>query len=81
MTGPQFFRLAWRVSAYEGVITMRLREQQKTSSAPSAPPSYAEPAAPAPAAASVAEHHEVSLDQFCLLFPGTVSRSVVSASG
>lgn len=29
LDGPRFMELAWRVSAYEGVIAMRLQEQQQ----------------------------------------------------
>lgn len=85
MTGPQFFAMAWRISAYEGVMTMRLRAQQERGesrtpvkrhhTAPTATPT----AAPVPPGKETHEVHEVSLDQFCFLFPGMVSRSTVSA--
>lgn len=85
MTGPQFFAMAWRISAYEGVMTMRLRAQQERGesrtpteshyTAPTAAPA----AAPAQPGKETHEVHEVSLDQFCLLFPGMVSRTTVSA--
>lgn len=75
MTGPQFFRLAWRISAYEGVITMRLRAQQEAGSAPAAPRRDT----PAPSASPTATpgHREVGFDQFGAMFPDLVSRTVV----
>lgn len=75
MTGPQFFRLAWRVSAYEGVMTMRLRAQQEASSPPPAP-RRAEPPAPSSAAAG---QREVGFDQFSVMFPDLVSRAEVTS--
>lgn len=76
MTGPQFFSLAWRVSAYEGVMTMRLRAQQEISSAP-ATPRRADPAAPSSAATTPGQR-QVSFDQFSAMFPDLVSRTAVN---
>jgi hypothetical protein len=85
MTGPRFFQLAWRVSAYEGVMSMRLREQQERGDQPTGQaPRYSTPATrqpSAPAGAGTHEVQEVSLEQFTILFPGMVSRSTVSRSG
>lgn len=84
MTGPQFFAMAWRISAYEGVMTMRLRAQQergesRTPTERHYAPAPSPAAAPTPSGKETHEVHEVSLDQFCLLFPGMVSRTTVSA--
>lgn len=37
LDGPRFFKLAWRLSAYQGVIRARLSEQESSAEATSAP--------------------------------------------
>lgn len=78
LDGPRFFRLAWRISAYEGVLHMRLQEQQARAEAPTeASPRPVNPRrAPVPKGAEV-----VPFAAFALKFPGMVEHGKAQTGG
>lgn len=71
LDGPKFMRLAWRVSAYGGVMKLRL-ESQRDDDAPTYAPSDSRPARTARSGVQ-----ETSLAGFMLQFPGAVERTTV----
>lgn len=87
LDGPRFFRLAWRISAYKGVIHMRLQEQDMQRQAPvvsqgsatQAAPVRARPrtaGGPVPAGAQVVE-----LSALMFTHPGLVEKRKVKSGG
>jgi hypothetical protein len=69
ISGPRFFRLVHRLTAYTGVMAARVEEERQSDGRPAA-------SAPAAAAASRQQNgdvREVSLTAFRMQFPGLVS--------
>jgi hypothetical protein len=71
LTGPRYFALAYRLTAYQGVMAARVDEEQDRPQARSTPTRTSTTAAPEGRGTS--EATEVSLTQFRAKFPGLVS--------
>jgi hypothetical protein len=69
LSGPRYFALAHRLTAYTGVMAARAEEEREQDS----PPPSAETAAQARPASSPRDRQEVSLTAFRVQFPGLVS--------
>lgn len=69
--GPRYFALAYRLTAYQGVMAARVEEEREDQPSSSTPTRTSTPAAPTGRGTS--ETTEVSLTQFRAAFPGLVS--------
>lgn len=72
VTGPRYFALAHRLTAYQGVMAARVDEERDERPAPSTTPTRTSSTAP-PARQGDSETSAVSLTQFRMQFPGLVS--------
>lgn len=75
MSGRRFFPLAYRLPAYQGVMSARQEEanSEERPTPSSTPTRTSETAAPAPTERGTSETSTVSLTQFRAQFPGLVS--------
>lgn len=71
VSGPRYFALAHRLTAYQGVMAARVEEESEDQPASNTPTRTSDTAAPAGRGSS--ETTEVSLTQFRAQFPGLVS--------
>ena len=74
LDGPRFFRMAWRISAYGGVMSMRLDAQQREAQPTPAPAHQSAPAAPA------GRDNVVDLVAFQASQPGLIERVKVGGA-
>jgi hypothetical protein len=72
VTGPRYFALAHRLTAYQGVMAARVDEERDDRPAPRTTPTRTSSTAPPPRQGD-RETAEVSLTQFRAKFPGLVS--------
>ena len=71
ITGPRYFALAHRLTAYQGVMAARVEEEREQPTPSSSTPTRTS-STPAPERGG-SEAVEVSLTQFRALYPGWVS--------
>jgi hypothetical protein len=89
MPAPRFLRLAYRIGAYDGMLTRRLeaqRDRDRPASAPSPRPAASSTGArsgqrarPAAAAKHLAKADVVPVGAMAMQFPGLIERSRASA--
>lgn len=72
VTGPRYFALAHRLTAYQGVMAARVEEEREERQPSSHTPTRTSSTAPPPRQGA-GETTEVSLTQFRAKFPGLVS--------
>lgn len=75
LDGPQFMRKAWRMSAYQGVMRMRLEAQAQAEESAASSPAPSVPAARRPSGGD----RVVPLSAFAAQFPGAVERVTADA--
>lgn len=72
VSGPRYFALAYRLTAYQGVMQARMDEASEQQQPSSSTPTRTQDTAP-PTRQGAGETAEVSLTQFRAKFPGLVS--------